>query len=62
MDYSALKRKDTTKGPPLRILSLGKPHPRQTPPLAGPGRPRHRCFFLLIARQMEEASEATRCS
>jgi hypothetical protein len=26
MDSNALKRKDTTKGPPLRILSLGMSH------------------------------------
>jgi hypothetical protein len=27
MDLSGLKRKDTTKGPPLRILSLGQSPP-----------------------------------
>lgn len=28
MDTTTLRRKDTTKGPPLRILSLGKSSPR----------------------------------
>lgn len=30
MDEATLRRKDTTKGPPLRILSLGK-SPRESP-------------------------------
>jgi hypothetical protein len=61
MDYGALKRKDTTKGPPLRILSLGKPYPPRPSPLAGPERPPRRRRALLIAPQTEEAFEDTLC-
>jgi hypothetical protein len=49
MDNTALRRKDTTKGPPLRILSLGKDSAYPT------------TRTLLTFVQMAEVYEDTRC-
>lgn len=53
MDAVNLRRKDTTKGPPLRILSLGMYMASISPTDASSPR---------LTDQMAAASEVTRCS
>lgn len=38
METTGLRRKDTTKGPPLRVLSLGTVHPFEDSPFIEPDR------------------------